>query len=101
MRAFRFPNNCEAFNIIKYSSHKVKIEALSQLQDEIKCKKLPPGTECLISGDVIAEKEYYKMCFVKPEHIISFKSWVSIGDKLDRCCFCKTLMADEFIYQNK
>ena len=62
-------------------------------------KPLPPKTECLITGDIVAEGEFYKLCSVKHDHIISFKSWSNIGRKRNICCYCKGKLLNT-VFQN-
>ena len=65
-------------------------------QSEYICKKLPPNTECLIMGDAIGVGDYYKLCTVKCDHIISFESWLKIDAKqCNKCCYCKGNLLEE------
>lgn len=61
--------------------------------------RLPPKTECLITGDIIAEGERYKLCSVKHDHIISLKSWCNIGRDRNICCYCKGKLLNS-VFQN-
>ena len=66
-------------------------QVMEQLQAV--AKKLESGTECLIMGDVIGIGDYYKLCTVKSEHIISFESWLKLNSR--QCCYCKGEMFKE------
>ena len=94
-----------AIRFIKDPSLEVQIAAVKNnnrairfIKDPIKnikyfgytSKKLESDTECLIMGDAIAEGDYYKMCSVKADHIISFENWLKLEpQQCNNCCYCK------------
>jgi len=83
---------------LKYVPMEFQLEIIKQLAV---AKKLENGTECLIMGDVIGVGDCYKMCSTKRDHVISFESWIKIGDdkKCNYCCYCKGELLEP-IFQN-
>ena len=59
--------------------------------------KLPPDTECLISREPIAEKEKYKVCSLKNDHIISYDSYISNKNK-NICEYCKSELQEQTFF---
>ena len=95
--------NQNGLALIFVSTEMLDDEILSRLLSNNDCTfvfgfvKLPPDTECLISREPIAEKEKYKVCSLKDDHVISYDSYL-LNKSKNICEYCKSELQEKIFF---